>query len=114
MKNLTVNTYMANICVNSKHGSNLEFVLDAAEERANKRGKPYNTFSVYTNYLYDMLKKEFDKSNSGITDICEYGDISFTIEADTPEQLQKAIIRADKVIKKWLNKYNIEKMKANK
>lgn len=105
MNNASINCYMVSLSVNSSHDSNLEFILDNAEKRANKQKKHY------TECLYKMLHEELDKVEAKLTNTWVYGHIGLIIEADTLDQLQKAISVADKAIKKWLKKYNIERMK---
>lgn len=105
MNNVSINCFMTSLSVNSIHDSNLEFILDNAEERANKQKKHY------TECLYEMLNKELDGVEARLTNTWVHGHIGLIIEADTLEQLQKSIGVADKVVKKWLNGYNIERMK---
>lgn len=106
-------SFKARLFVQTKHGSGLEFVLQAAEQRRTGETMPYHTFTTYTDALAAMLYKEFAKSKSmRVVSYSEYGDLSYEVEADSIAELQKAIDRCEKITRRWLNKYRIEGMKT--
>lgn len=113
MNYIDIGTFSVNLFIDTIHKSNLEFILDSAELRNKGKKKLYNKFSKYVDILWQMLERELSKNDTAkIISFCEYGDISFVIEADDLELLKQAIVISKSVIEKWINKYNIEKMKA--
>lgn len=101
------------ICVETIHKQNLEFVLADADYRRKQGRKYWFVYTTYSDSLYAMLQKEFETSETvSIDKIQEYGDIMFHLVADDMESLNKAIPRCEKVVQRWINKYNVEKMKA--
>ena len=114
MKNISCNTFSANFNIETKHGSRLEFVLSDADDRKGESRYCGHVYTTYTDTLNDMLDKEFEGDDSiGITDITKYGDLFFDIRVDTLDQLMPALARCDAVVKKWINKYNINRMKES-
>lgn len=104
--------YEAWFWVMTRHKSNLEFVLDSADDRnyQYRYGQSMNT--RYVDQLWRMLNKEFEKNQSiSVVEVSEYGDVSFRVCANTPEVLQKALMRCDRVVARWINRYRINSMK---
>lgn len=111
---MAVSTYSfgAWLVIETEHGSNLEFVLSDADDRnANPRYHEH-VFTTYTDRLWDMLKKEFKCSKSiNVQEKQEYGDVMFYVQANTLKELQSAIVRAERVTQRWINKYRVNSMK---
>jgi hypothetical protein len=105
---ITRETYLAWFSVNTKHGGMLEFVLDQAWDRKNCE------VPSYYDLLFNMLEKEFQR-NKGVrpTEYSAYGSVMYCIEAQSPEQLSKALARCEKVVLRWINKYRINRMRNN-
>lgn len=117
-KAMEVTTYSAWFHVRTLHDTSLEFVLDAADAR---RGRPTRiqlqpqgrTFTSYSEALWDMLNAEFKKSKEiRVPERQEYGDIAFSVEATSIPMLQAALVRCEKVVQRWVNKYRINSMKG--
>ena len=115
MDKISIESYSAWFSVNTIHGSRLEFVLDNADTR--KGEVPRNGAHVRTTYteaLWEMLKKEFEKSDTiGVEESCEYGSLMFSIKASSTIQLEKALNRCNRVTTRRINKFNINKMKKH-
>jgi hypothetical protein len=107
-------SFSAWVCVETKHKQRLEFVLSDADDR---NGNPRHCAHVLTTYvdrLMDMIRKEFERSKSiRLTETSEYGDVMFCLQADTPKQLQSAIVRSERVTRRWINKYHVNDMKES-
>lgn len=100
------------IVIETKHGSCLEFVLSAADDRNGNPRHHARVFTTYTDRLWDMLKKEFKRSKSiDVREKQEYGDVMFYVQANTLRELQSAIVRSERVTRRWINKYRIHSMK---
>lgn len=99
------------IAIETKHGSGLEFVLSAADDRNGNPRHHAHVFTTYTDRLWDMLKKEFKRSKSiDVREKQEYGDVVFYIQANTLKELQSAIVRSERVTQRWINKYRVNSM----
>lgn len=110
---LAISTYSFGvwIVVETKHGSRLEFVLRAADDRNGNPRHHEHVFTTYTDRLWDMLKKEFKRSKSiNVREKQEYGDVMFYIQANTLKELQSALVRSERVTQRWINKYRINSM----
>ena len=100
------------VAIETKHGSHLEFVLSAADDRNGNPRHHEHVFTIYTDRLWDMLKAEFKRSKSiDVREKQEYGDVMFYIQANTLKELQSAIVRAERVAQRWINKYRVNSMK---
>ena len=100
------------VAIETKHGSRLEFVLSAADDRNGNPRHHAHVFTTYTDRLWDMLKAEFKRSKSiDVREKQEYGDVMFYIQANTLKELQSAIVRAERVAQRWINKYRVNSMK---
>ena len=100
------------LAIRTKHGSRLEFVLSAADDRNGNPRHHEHVFTTYANRLWDMLKKEFKRSTSiDVREKHEYGDVMFYIQANTLKELQSAIVRSERVTQRWINKYRVNSMK---
>ena len=116
-----VDDYMCRFFVKTRWGSRLEFVLQEAEDayfekhHCFRHKRTYATGcdgAPYTILLWDMLKKEFSRSKTiHVPDYCAYGDISFVVSARSPQELERAVARCDKVVQRWVNKYRVNYMK---
>lgn len=109
MNYIDFGAFSANLFIDTIHKSNLEFVLSNAELRNKGKKKPCNE---YIDILWRMLERELSEYTAEVISFCKCGDISFVIEANDLELLKQAIIISGSVVEKWINKYNIEKMKA--
>lgn len=111
----SIYSFSAWITVETKHGSRLEFVLSDADDRNGNPRHCANVFTTYVDRLWDMLKKEFERSKSiEVREKQEYGDVMFYIQANTLKELQSAIIRSERVTRRWINKYRVNGMKGRK
>ena len=100
------------IAIKTKHGSRLEFVLSAADDRNGNPRHHEHVFTTYTDRLWDMLKAEFKRSKSiDVREKQEYGDVMFYIQANTLGELHSAIVRTERVTQRWINKYRVNSMK---
>lgn len=109
---ISVYSFGAWVVIETKHGSRLEFVLSAADDRNGNPRHHEHVFTTYTDRLWDMLKKEFKRSKSiDVREKREYGDVMFYIQANTLKELQFAIWRSERVTRRWINKYRIHSMK---
>lgn len=107
-----VYSFSAWITVETRHGSRLEFVLSDADDRNGNPRHHEHVFTTYADRLWDMIRKEFERSKSiRLAETSEYGDIMFCLQADTLKQLQSAIVRSERVTRRWINKYRINNMK---
>lgn len=88
---------------------NLEFIL---EDTAIRNGRVRN---FYSEALWGRLHAHF-KHNPGISvpEYNEYGTVSFRLEAETPQLLQKAIERSARVVETWSHIYNVPNMRRDK
>lgn len=106
MSTIKIDNFSAWVTVDTLHKHNLEFVLMATEARIKRRN--------YVENLWDMLEKEFKCSQCiRLVEYGVYGDVSLRVEAFTIKQLEKALNRCEKVVKRWINKYNINSMKLD-
>lgn len=87
--------------INTDHGNILEFVLDDAGDRAN---------CSYYSHLMDM----FTAAGVDYSEYGAYGDVYFTIKAPTLNELDLQIKTAAGVVRQWITRYNVNKMKRNK
>lgn len=120
-KTTTAYIFQAWFSVNTIHGNRLEFVLDEADNRAQRTPKHIlqpqgRVFTSYSDALFEMLKKEFKAVKNGIyvREMNEYGDVSIQIEASSPAALQRALVRCEKVTQRWVNKYRVNEMLPEK
>jgi hypothetical protein len=112
MSAISTHSFGAWIAVETKHGSRLEFVLRAADDRNGRPHHHEHVFTTYTDRLWDMLKKEFKRSKSiDVREKQEYGDVMFYIQANTLKELQSAIVRSERVTQRWVNKYRVNIMR---
>lgn len=112
----TVSTYSfsAWVCVETKHKHRLEFVLSDADDRNDNPRHHSHVFTTYVDRLMGMIRKEFERGESiRLTETSECGDVMFCLQADTPEQLQLAIARSERVTRRWINKYHVNDMKES-
>lgn len=97
------------LTVKSKHGSSLEFALRNAAERK-KEAEYYYVTGFYADILYKSVRNELKGTQYSLDETCEYGDISLKISVPTILDIQSAVDIVNKVVDKWLKKYNINKM----
>lgn len=113
---MEVGSYQAWFSPVTVHDSQLEFVLDKADERNSRPTRIQlqpqgRTFTSYSEALFDMLDKEFKRSaDIRIVERQEYGNISFRIEAPSLKSLERSLERCAKVCGRWVNKYRINSM----
>lgn len=108
MESIDVMSYGAVFSVETDHKHNLEFVLAKAEER-NQNGYGY-----YVGKLWDMFNTEFEKTkHTSVDEVGVYGAVTFYIVAEKQAQLERALVRCDRVVKRWINKYHINEMKES-
>ncbi len=111
MSAISTYSFGAWVAIETKHGSGLEFVLSAADDRNGNPRHHAHVFTTYTDRLWDMLKKEFKRSKSiEVREKQEYGDVMFYIQANTLKELQSAIVRSERVTQRWINKYRVNRM----
>ncbi len=117
-KAISTNTFAAWFNVETVHKQRLEFVLVEAgarqgELRPTQVHPQGRVFTTYADSLFAMLCDEFKSARAGmsVTEMQEYGDLSFHVEADTPQALQRALVRCEKVAQRWINKYRVNAMK---
>ena len=102
LKQTSASNYTVSLTIKTIHGQFLDFLLMHVEGR---------TGTDYCIELHNMLDREFKSSNScGVTSIESYGHVYFDVYADTPTDLQTAMLRADRVIRHWLARFNINQM----
>lgn len=116
---MEVGSYQAWFSPITVHDTQLEFVLDKADER---NGRPTRiqlqpqgrTFTSYSEKLGEMLNREFRRTQRTkdvrIVERQEYGNISFCIEAPSLDLLQTCLRRCAMVCQLWVNKYRINDM----
>ena len=110
--NIGIASYSATFWVRSIHDSELELVLEQADDRnGNPRGVTQVTPPTHTDKLLDMLNQEFVRDDVYTSLVGEYGNLHIDVVADTIENLQSALVRCDAVVGKWINKYRINHMK---
>lgn len=117
-KPMSVSAYQAWFSPETVHELQLEFVLDDADKRngrltRNELQPQGRTFTSYTEALHDMLEAEFKKApNTRIRERQEYGALSYLIETNSISALQRALVRCEKVVQRWINKFHVNDMKA--
>jgi len=111
MTTINVTEYSAWFTVQTNHGSKLEFVLAAADQRKGNARDNFHVYTTYTDQLYNAITKEFDKRKTiKVLRIEEYGDISIEIASESITTLEKALCMCEKVTQIWITKYKINKM----
>lgn len=81
------------------HGSSLEFVLDHAGDRMG---------CSYYEHLMDM----FRKADVNCMGYGAYGDVHYTLRAVDISQMEKEVAASIKVVREWISRYNVNKMKG--
>lgn len=93
--------------VHTRHGDRLEFVLHRAEERND------HDHGHYAKLLSGMLDERFKCNDSQwIADETQYGDIMFTVSANSEKLLEQALVACEEVVEKWVRELNVERMKS--
>lgn len=98
---ITREEVMARFSVETVHDGALEFVLDDARSRT---GRDYE----------ELLIQRLRDADIEVTSVQMYYWLSFTISAPTISELEIAGMRAKRVVKSWLNRYNVNRMRRNK
>ena len=101
---MTIMSYQVSFCVDSIHGSGIEFALDKAEDR---RGKDKG---FYENCLYKILKKDLNEIGE-IRETQVYGNIIVTIQFYDINNLSGIESIFNKSVSSWKNIYKIENFK---
>lgn len=116
VSNISIVSYQVLVCVETYHGSNLEFVARDAAVR-NKVGEArYRTEGsdvaedYYIDRLVGMLDKEFSKAGEemfGVRETGVYGDVTPLLEAKTLEGIKDVLEVTESVIDSWSKKYKV-------
>lgn len=121
---ISLNSFTCSFSIETKFGSHLEFVLLKARERNPGTGPKrwlYNSGvsnpelieCEYYEILWNMFRKELQRSKVSVDDCQIYGGISFVLRAGSIEDLFSGLATCKKVVSKWMKMYNIDKMKAD-
>ena len=94
--------YTIDLTIKTRHGQRLDFVLMQAENR---------TGVDYCAKLHDVLNATFnDDGGASMCSLESYGNVYFTLSADTLATLQTAKLKADKITGRWIARFNINHM----
>lgn len=105
---ITVDRYLAWFFIDV-HGSRLEFILHAEDER---KGREYGWLN---GQLSKMLHDEFkaDPTNS-IQEEQAYGDLSYLVESSSPSELTDMLSRCEEVVNQWTGRFKINELKDDR
>lgn len=101
---IDVYKFSASFFVETKHSSDLEFVLSDAGAR-NSRD--------YPQLLWNMMEKNIGHARvkgGQVSDLKFYGDLAFTVKASTAEELQRALGICTDTVKTWIYRYRVNGM----
>lgn len=87
--------------INTDHEDRLEFVLEEAENRTG------------TQYI-DNLMKMLNATEVKATEYGAYGDVYYTLVANTISELDRHITISAGIVRQWMARYKVNKMLPHK
>lgn len=98
---MALESLTATFSVDTKHGDDLEFVLSDGDR---------DQYEYYEGELWAMLCTSLRNSGGAVSGSSHYGDVLFTIEYTSVEDLPVISTIFENTVKHWCNKYDINKM----
>ena len=98
---MALRSLTATFSVDTKHGDKLEYVLSDGDR---------DQYEYYETKLWGMLCENLRGSGGFVAECSHYGDILFTIEYTSVEDLSVIRIIFENTVKHWCNIYDINKM----
>lgn len=93
--------------INTEHGDNLEFVLDAAKNRNRT-----DYLDALWNCMRDALRKAGIKG-AAIKEQNVYGGVSYQLQTDALAQVPPALTVCEAAVRDWARRYRVNSMKKD-